>query len=71
MILDDGSDRTFLNEAVFHELGLTSEPVQIEVYTLGTGVFTFSAMTVTLTIASCDGNFESAITVTSCPEQIM
>ncbi len=69
-ILDDASNKTFLNEEGAGMLGI-QEPFQtVKVHVLNNEVETFQSMPVNVTIESVDGQFSKSIDIKTCPRKV-
>ena len=69
-ILDDGSNKTFLNEEVAGILGLKESYQTVTVNVLNNEVETFQSMPLEVTVESLDGEFSGDIKVKTCPQRV-
>ena len=69
-LLDDGSNKTFINEEVAGVLGLKERYHTVTVNVLNNEVETFQSMPLDVTIESLDGQFSKDIKVKTCPKKV-
>ena len=69
-ILDDTSNKTFLNKEVAGVLGLQEPFQKVEVHVLNDTVETFQSMPLKIEIESVDGRFSKEISIKTCLQKV-